>query len=278
MGIRKEDKVKKGIYTGIISKAIFIVVEICIIIFELLIIRDIDSGNFNKKTVVAEVESTTVNLDEGTAATQNVSTLKTEAVTQKTSVSKTEAVTQKTSVSKTEVVTTKSSEHSTGYDKYILVGDSRFVGMQKVCKDNKDIYIAENGVSYPFLEKNINTIKNSVTKDSVVVIGLGVNDVNYNVDKYINGINNLYETLGCKLCYMLINPVDEKKEEEYGYSVKNSKIAEFNNKIKKELNSNIQIIDVNSYITNKGFDTVDGLHYTSNTYKDIYEHLKNSIK
>jgi len=38
------------------------------------------------------------------------------------------------------------------------------------------------------------------------------------------------------------------------------------------LADNIDYIDTYSYLIAEGFNTVDGLHYTADTYKNIYEY------
>lgn len=72
---------------------------------------------------------------------------------------------------------------------------------------------------------------------------------------------------------MSVNPVDEAKETENGYSVTNANIEGFNTVMKNGFGENF--IDVYSQIKDN-FETVDGLHYNVETYK-IHEIVINYI-
>ena len=47
--------------------------------------------------------------------------------------------------------------------------------------------------------------------------------------------------------------------------------------MKKSLNDKVTIIDTNSYLLKDGFNATDGLHYDDETYKKIYEYIKENI-
>ena len=68
-----------------------------------------------------------------------------------------------------------------------------------------------------------------------------------------------------------INPINNN------YLYLDSNIKNFNQKIKSSLNSKIKYIDTNSYLVSNGFDTLDGLHYTNDTYKTIYNYIIKSL-
>ncbi len=180
------------------------------------------------------------------------------------------------SVTKNPVEQTKA-ETSTvpkNINKFIFVGDSRYVGMSMYAED-EDVFIAKNGMAYSYLKEQIPTIKKRATRTSAVIIGLGVNDAKYcDPQDYIDTVNKLAEDLPCTVCYMLVNPVDEEKERAHGYSVTNRHINTFNNALKKGLSDDVIIIDTNSYLKEEGFKTEDGLHYDNNTYKLIYDYIK----
>lgn len=149
---------------------------------------------------------------------------------------------------------------------YVFLGDSRFVGMSN-CKQSNDIFICKVGEGYNYFCKNINNI----SENDIVIIGFGVNDLG-NIDKYIELANSLTN----EVYYLTINPVDEQKERENGYSITNQQIDEFNNKLKENA-INYKVIDTNSYLKQNGYSTVDGLHYDNVTYTKIYEYIKKNL-
>ena len=114
-------------------------------------------------------------------------------------------------------------------------------------------------------------------KDTVIIIGMGVNDYKYSFDDYVSTINQLDEEVDCQLCYMLVNPVDDEKIQNSGYQITNEELDEFNNNMKLALNSDIMIIDTNSYLKENGYNTVDGLHYDEVTYENIYWYIKSYV-
>ncbi len=169
---------------------------------------------------------------------------------------------------------TKESAVPKNINKFIFVGDSRYVAMSMYAED-EDIFIAENGMAYSYLKSQLSTIKKRATKNSAVIIGLGVNDAKYcDPQDYIDTVNKLAKDLPCTVCYMLVNPVDEEKERAHGYSVTNKQINTFNNALKKGLSDDVIIIDTNSYLKKEGYKTEDGLHYDNATYKLIYDYIK----
>ena len=160
---------------------------------------------------------------------------------------------------------------------YIFVGDSRYVAMENLATDT-DTFICKEGEGLSFLQSHIYDIKsNIVDKDTVIIIGMGVNDYKYSFDDYVSTINQLDEEIDCQLCYMLVNPVDDEKIQNSGYQITNEELDEFNNNMKLALNSDIMIIDTNSYLKENGYNTVDGLHYDEVTYENIYWYIKSYV-
>ncbi len=157
--------------------------------------------------------------------------------------------------------------------KYIFVGDSRYVGMKKYAQSD-DIFIAKVGEGYSYLNSNLNLILEYADKNSILIVGLGVNDYAMSYKNYIKTMNELADTLECKVYYMLINPVDEEKIFQYGYSVTNDAIDRYNALMVAGFDNNVGVIDTNSYLKEDGFLTLGGLHYDDITYKKIYNYLK----
>lgn len=160
--------------------------------------------------------------------------------------------------------------------KYVFVGDSRYVGMSK-CAGPEDVFISKSNMGHDYLVAQLERIREACDANTALIVGLGVNDVDYNSGKYIDTMNELAQELDCSIYYALVNPVDEEKEEEHGYSIRNRKIDDFNEELTEGLDERIRIIDTNSYLKSKGYSTVDGLHYTAKTYQRIYDYIKSEV-
>lgn len=151
------------------------------------------------------------------------------------------------------------------FENIIYIGDSRTVGLSKNIENKENIlFICEIEKGFYWLkEQEINKYNND---DTLFLINLGVNDL-YNKEEYVSYI----ESLNLKnLYYILVGPVDEYKEEQFGYDVKNKDIEAFNKKIKE----NFEYIDLYSFLIENEFETKDGIHYTNDTYKEIFKFLK----
>lgn len=157
-----------------------------------------------------------------------------------------------------------------------MLGDSRFVGMKSYDSDDNHFYYAKVGEGYNYFKKTWNTVKNYVTDGDYVVINFGVNDLG-NIDRYIELINQISTETNAKIIFMTVNPVDEYTESKHGYSVKNSKIDDFNKRISQETNDNVYIVNTNSYLTKNGFQSPDGVHFSKETYINILEYLNSYL-
>ena len=80
-----------------------------------------------------------------------------------------------------------------------------------------------------------------------------------------------------KIVAISVNPVNDSKAKSYRYYVTDSQVVNFNNSLKSQLNNSIYYCDVYSKIINN-FDTTDGLHYTNDTYKKIYDEIRKCLK
>lgn len=183
-----------------------------------------------------------------------------------------------------------------GGEKNIIIGDSRTVGMcASITGDwthcqfsnggafvsGNDIYIAQGSKGYSWFNSTAVSAVNSIISSNPnvkfnVYSLMGVNFLLSDIDKYIPTYNSLANGAwnNHNLILVSVNPVDEAKESQNGYSTKNANIVTFNNKLKNGTAgvSNIKYCDTyNSIINNLG--TSDGLHYTSTTYKAIYNSM-----
>lgn len=55
-------------------------------------------------------------------------------------------------------------------------------------------------------------------------------------------------------------------------------VDKFNSGLKNNLDSNVKYCDVYSALDKSGYDTKDGVHYTPETYKVIYEEIQKCLK
>lgn len=185
-------------------------------------------------------------------------------------------------------------------DGNIFVGDSRNEGLcatitgkdASLCKyssngvvqDGNDYYIAEGSQGYSWFDSTAISAINSILDDNPdstfnIIINMGVNGLLGDVDKYVSKYNELIigDWKNQNVVLVSVNPVDETKESQYGYTTKNSDIETFNDKIKdKVTGTNVLYCDVYGSIKDD-FSTFDGLHYTSDTYQDIYDSTMNCI-
>ena len=106
---------------------------------------------------------------------------------------------------------------------------------------------------------------------------MGVNFLLSDIDKYIPKYKELATGSWSKhnLILVSVNPVDEAKERQHGYSTKQSNIIKFNNKLKTGTSgiSNIKYCDTYNSVIGS-LQTSDGLHYASSTYNAIYSSMK----
>lgn len=195
-----------------------------------------------------------------------------------TSILSYEETTESTTEQITEVINEMNNDDNISKNyKYIFVGDSRYVEMEKYAEEN-DTFIAENGVGYVFLINHMNEIVSLADSDTKIVVGLGVNDILIGSGEYKSLLTELDERTDAEVYYMLINPVDDDICSYVGYQVTNKMIDEFNTKLEDDLlDTNIKIIDANSYLKESGYTSFDGLHYSDETSEKIYKYLKEEL-
>ncbi|WP_019679122.1 dockerin type I domain-containing protein [Ruminococcus flavefaciens] len=152
------------------------------------------------------------------------------------------------------------------YDEWFWVGDSRTVGMAR----GIDIdYIGKVGAGISLFRNNYDQI--CQIRDKTVIINLGVNDLDSGA--YLRLYNGLPDDFleNNKVIVLAVNPCDGN------YQYLNSRIEKFNSDMSAGLDSRITFLDSYTFLVWNGFATVDGLHYTNNTYVDIYNFVFDSL-
>lgn len=149
----------------------------------------------------------------------------------------------------------------------IFVGDSRFVQMQESVGENSCTWIAENSKGYKWFSENaVGRIDNCVGQGSKILINLGVNDTK-NIQNYLALVNAKAEewtSKGATVYYSSVNPVWENPY------VTEEQVQYFNSQLQGGLSGNIHWIDSHSYLNSIGYKLVDGLHYSDETYRNLY--------
>lgn len=160
----------------------------------------------------------------------------------------------------------------------LFVGDSRTVGMQKAVleaiPEDPCTCIAMEGEGYRwFYNEGIGQLEESLSEDprQVVVLNLGVNDLE-EITNYISIYRALFEAFPqTSFHIMSVNPVDEEQFD----GVTNEEIEAFNMQIQEAFSS--QYLDCFSYLQKEGYETVDGLHYSEETYLRIHHFAVSSL-
>lgn len=157
----------------------------------------------------------------------------------------------------------------------IYMGDSRIVGMMSSITNKSITYIAQSGAGYSWLvDSAIPELTNKIEGKKFIVLAFGLNDLG-NAANYLTKYQELKDTYpNVNIYIMSVNPIDEAKEAENGYTVTNESIENFNETMKNSFGENY--IDVYAQIKDN-FETEDGVHYTTETYKKIHEIVINYI-
>lgn len=170
------------------------------------------------------------------------------------------------------------------YEKTIYVGDSRTVGMKdSITPSANEDFIAEIGKGYSWFNGTAqNQLKAKLDADPKqnIIINLGTNDMeNSNT---ASSYAKIYKSLSSKykdtnFIILSITQVEDSKNTEYS-NINNAEVIEFNKKLKEEVekisNSHVMYCNIYDKLEKGGYSTFDGLHYDSDTYKRIYQYIK----
>ena len=153
--------------------------------------------------------------------------------------------------------------------KYLFVGDSRTVGMSEAAPYSNTRYIGKVSMGYSWFVSSaswqVRSILNSYPGVKVIFC-FGVNDPD-NVHNYISYYKNLVASYPRATFYFLsVNPL------RYG----NYRVVNFNSKLKSAFGT--RYIDSYDYLVRTGYSSWDGIHYSYDTYKKIYNYVIKKIK
>lgn len=176
-----------------------------------------------------------------------------------------------------------------GANKIIFIGDSRTVQMYAYLSNDwdganytsggvhvvgSDVYVAQSSMGLNWMKSTgVPAVKQYFQSGSAIVILMGVNDL-YNASNYISYLNSnvsSWSSSGAKVYFASVMPCNGS------YSGHNSKIDNFNTKLKSGLDSSIGWIDTNAYLVSSGYKTTDGLHYEGTTYRKIHDYIKSKV-
>ena len=171
-------------------------------------------------------------------------------------------------------------------NKIIMVGDSRFVGMSASIS-NSSTWIAKISMGLSWLQETaapkLLKRKPANIDGWAVVFNLGVNDLGSEDPEQgraaavENAAEDHAREHGCdreagKEGAGTVNPIDDKTAKKKGYQVRNASVIDFNKKMVAGLRG-FGIIDTYDELVFDGFSTVDGVHYTADTYRKIYSYM-----
>lgn len=161
----------------------------------------------------------------------------------------------------------------------ILLGDSRFVGMEHAVDEltttDGVFTVAKVGKGYDWLIQDAAPRIEEIVEENpqydewFLVTGLGVNDVQ-NIENY----KEFYCSMS-SVCPILlsVNPVgtrDQCMTYGYNYDFLSEAIPVFNDHLD---DLTYPFVDTYSYLMKTGFATVDGIHYTNETYQKIWNYI-----
>lgn len=161
---------------------------------------------------------------------------------------------------------------------YILIGDSRFVGMDEVVDVDShanQYIIAKCGAGYDFLVNEALPraasieVQHSEVDTWYYIINLGVNDLQ-SVWKYVGTYRSL--VISKNVVIQSVNPIEYTSVAQ----TNQARIKSFNEKMK--LVQGATYLDTYNTLMRNGFSTVDGLHYTEETSDYIYKCIQKCMR
>lgn len=171
----------------------------------------------------------------------------------------------------------------------IWAGDSRTLGMRdalhKAGRTDEDIFVGKVGEGvHWFQEEGMAELSDAIAEnpDLPVVLNFGVNDPQL-IDEYVVTYWDLIRAHPDTQFYILsVNPIDEEFLIEDGQvnesvldDINSVNIGRMNVKLRDEFGR--RYINSAAMLKSDGFDTVDGLHFTMQTYLNIHDFVVNEL-
>lgn len=167
----------------------------------------------------------------------------------------------------------------------IWVGDSRTLGLRdalhKTERDDDDLFVGQvgEGVRW-FREEGMAEMSDMIEAypDAPVVMNFGVNDPQL-IDEYVVAYwDVIREHPDTQFYIMSVNPLDEEflirdgqVNEAVFDDINSLNVARMNVKLSEEFGR--RYIDTASWLKAEGFETVDGLHFSTDTYLNIHDYV-----
>lgn len=171
----------------------------------------------------------------------------------------------------------------------IWVGDSRTLGLRdalhKAGRVDDDLFVGQVGEGvHWFQEEGMSELSDVIAEhpNLPVVMNFGVNDPQL-IDEYVVTYWDVIRAHPDTHFYILsVNPLDEEfligdgqVNESVLDDINSLNVAKMNVKLKEEFES--RYIDSASFLKADGFETVDGLHFSTQTYLKIHDFVVNQL-
>ncbi len=158
----------------------------------------------------------------------------------------------------------------------ILIGDSRTEGMYNTVGDNGCTWIYQVGAGYDWMTHSaVPAIDELVGEGSKVLFLMGINDIGSlgNAERYASYINQQaqeWEGRGAQTCYVSVTRCAGWYHSSYGAD--NAHILLWNEYMQAALTDQVIYLDADSLLGIP--ETVDGLHYTAGSYRQLFNILQ----
>ena len=155
-------------------------------------------------------------------------------------------------------------------EKYCFVGDSRTEGMGMAVSNSDTRFIGKVSAGYWWLSNSAASSVRSWASShpgGKVFFNFGINDPD-NLGSYIRFYQNMVQAYPRVIFYFIsVNPTHR--------SSLNARVVNFNSRLRAVFGK--RYIDTYSYLQRTGYSTHDGVHYSLDTYRRIYQFVLSKI-
>lgn len=155
-----------------------------------------------------------------------------------------------------------------------LIGDSRTYAMETSVV-SKAKFIAKSSMGLDWFNETASVEFDKIKDDvNICIVALGINDIR-NAEQYIADLNAFADKYPEKIfVYVNLGPVNSELYD----GIPNSSLEKFNETVTQGLSERWQVLDQYTYLTETGFDSSDGLHYSAKDSMRIFAWIVNSVK